>query len=256
MLRLNASKPKTWKDWFLANPTNHIVNHSNKKKLFDNFNSTVDNTECKRRLLESEETLFLCKQNFGARICSFHHLKRSGGNFYDNIEIFGAIQGIDQDATSIISPDISVLLGTPSSGEEKVPPIADLLIAKTRSDIENLKVSDTETYLPRNFIPVPPFLYEATSEAIDRSGGCIVAVLLQVIEEILEFDDIDGDDESENLPEENAKTSCEELLYWLYLAHKAKVYATPSVGCSNRVLNKKFQALTEMELSSTDGSTN
>ena len=79
-------------------------------------------------------------------------MTKIGGNFYERAETFGAIQGTDQDVTSVISPDVETLLRKPSTKEEKVPLLEELLAANIRGDIENLCISDAHTYAPRNFI--------------------------------------------------------------------------------------------------------
>ena len=250
MFRLNSQKPKTWKEWFVTNSSNDIIDVGNKGKLFEEFNQGIDARECKRRLIEHDESLFLFKQNFGSRINTFHHLSKIGGNFYNQTEIFGAIQGIDQDATSIITPDIDTLISIPSTKEEKVPKLEHILAAKTRNDINNLRVSDDVKYSPRNFIPIPPFLFETVNDSIMLTEGSIIAVLIHVIEGINKFDDDSEDDgENEELSDETAKSSCGPLVFWLYLAYRSKIYAVSTIGCQNRTLNQKFRTLESMELS-------
>ncbi len=53
------------------------------------------------------ETVFLFKQNFGVnKLNFFHHLLSVGGNFYNLQEHFGAIQGLGEDITSVVTPEI------------------------------------------------------------------------------------------------------------------------------------------------------
>ena len=61
----------------------------------------------KAQLMRYHETVFLFKQNFGVnKLNFFHHLSSVGGNFYNLQEHFGAIQGLDEDITSVVTPEI------------------------------------------------------------------------------------------------------------------------------------------------------
>ena len=164
-----------------------------------------------------------------------HHLKKIGGNLYDENEVIGTIQGVGEDTICIISPDMESLLGSPVSRAEKVPTPNDIFLSKTKDDIKNLKTSDTCAYTPQNIIPVPPFLIDPINEGIESSNGDTTTILLTVIQELVDFDDLmeDGD-----LTLENARTSCIDLVYWLYLCIQGKIYCTTTLGSSNREIQK------------------
>jgi hypothetical protein len=95
-----------------------------------------------------------------------------------------------------------------------------------------MTVNDTCQFLPRNFVPIPPFLLDRINTTIDLTDGNGIAVLLAVIEEITDYDDtvVDkevSDDESQT---EDVQTSCIDIVYWLYLTMKGKIYSTPTLG--------------------------
>ena len=167
----NANKPKTWQDWLLSRQSVALVNNSRKEQLFKTVDSSVNNNECKQRVLDLNETAFLFKLNVNDnRVNIFHHLYRIGGNIYDSKEVFGAIQGIGEDTTCIISPDEKNLFELPSR-EVKVPDPKYLLMSRTKEDIMNLLPDDSFSFLPRNFIPIPPFLLEIINNVIESSEG-------------------------------------------------------------------------------------
>ena len=234
-----SSKPKSWKDWFLSRHSNFLINRCKKKELFKTFNNTVDNETCKRRMMEYDQTVFMFKQNLGDnKISVFHHLSRLGGNLYDQTEIFGAVQGIGDGTSCVITPDIATLLRLPVRNAAKVPKPDDIFAAKTRTDIENLVPNDDHKFFPRNFVPIPPFLLNKVNTTLERTEGNGMATLLAVIEEIVDFDDtiIDNESEVDNDQTEDARESCIDLVYWLWLTTKSKVYAIPTLGCSNRAM--------------------
>ena len=248
MLRIhNSNKPKSWKDWFNSRHCNILINDCRKKQLFNTFNHTINDKDCKQKMLDHEQTAFLFKQNLGVnRINVIHHLVREGGNVYDSNESFGAIQGIGEGTSCVITPDVPTLVALPFKTAEKVPKPDDIYGAKTVSDIENVNVNDSCEFLPRNVIPIPPFLLNRISSTIERTDGNGIAVLLAVIEEITDYDDTVVDNEEPQT--EDARTSCIDIVYWLYLTMKGKIYSTPTLGCSNRIMRERLLKIENEEL--------
>ena len=172
-------------------------------------------------MLDHDQTSFLFKQNLGVnKINVIHHLVRVGGNLYDSNESFGAIQGIGEGTSCVITPDVPTLVALPLRISEKVPKPDDIYAAKSKSDIENLTVNDTCQFLPRNFVPIPPFLLDRINTTIDLTDGNGIAVLLAVIEEITDYDDtvVDNEVSDDESQTEDARTSYIDIVYWLYLA--------------------------------------
>ena len=251
----NSNKPKSWKDWFLSRHSNFIINKYKKKELFKTFDNTVEKETCKRRIMDCDQTVFMFKQNLGDnRINVFHHLSRIGGNLYDKTEIFGAVQGIGDGTSCVITPDITTLLDLPMRNAEKVPKPDDIFAAKTRTDIEKLIPNDDHEYFPRNFVPIPPFLLNKVNTTLELTEGNGLATLLAVIEEIVDYDDtiIDNESEDNNDQTENARESCINLVYWLWLAVKSKIYAIPTLGCSNRTMRDFMRELEARNLDTQD----
>ena len=206
----------SWKTWFDTRPSTKYINDNAKARLFSTFDYSVEKDACMRALLEHDETVFLFKQNMaGNKLNIIHHLKRIGGNIYDPEEQFGAIQGVGDDTSCIITPDVNALLVMPMAQGEPVPSIANIYGAKTEEDITNLPLSIIMKYHPRNFVPVPPFLIGPIDTVIEQSNGDGTKILLRVIKAINDFDDVVNDTGPQ--PLEDTKTSCVDIVFWLFL---------------------------------------
>ena len=202
-------------------------------------------------MMEYDQTVFMFKQNLGDnKISVFHYLSRLGGSLYDKTEIFGAVQGIGDGTSCVITPDIVTLLCLSVRNAEKVPKPDNIFAARTRTDIENLVQDNNHQFFPQNFIPIPPFLLNKLNTTLELTKGNGMATLLAVIEEIVEFDDttIDNDDENDNDQREDARESCIDLVYWLWPTTKRKIYATPTLGCSNRAMRECMRELESKNL--------
>ena len=117
-------------------------------------------------LIRHQETTFLYKQNFGInKLNIFHHLVVIGGNFYNKQEHYGAIQGVDNNVTCIVTPDIQQLLGL-STNKTSVPLIDDLMEVKSEDEYQNLKTSTRSKYSARYFIAIPPLMLFKINKAI------------------------------------------------------------------------------------------
>ena len=232
----SASKPKNWMEWFKTRESSRIINASSKKKLFETFDASISKSDCIQRLLKYDEVVFLYKQNMGtSRINVFHHMKSVGGMIHQPEEDFGAIEGIGENTIGVITPSITDLINIPLENSEPVPKLEDYMKVSNTSDAKNLVVSQDSLYKPRNFIPIPPFLLESVERTIDFNRGDATELLLRVIEDIKDFDL-----ENSLTTREDADESCQDLLHWLFLVAKNKIYSTPSIICYNKELRKIF----------------
>ena len=98
-------------------------------------------------------------------------MKAIGGNIYIEKEEFGFIQGIEESATCIMTPDYEILTQVPEAIGVSVPTPTYLLSVSNIADVEALNIGQTMSYKPRNFIPIPPFLLETISNSISKSEG-------------------------------------------------------------------------------------
>ena len=112
--RSNSAQADSWKAWLASRQSNDFINRSSKAKLFQAFNHTTSNEQCKQSLLDNDKNVFLFKQNLGNnKVNMFHHLKKEGGNLYVPEENFAAIQGVASGTTCVITPDIRTILALP-----------------------------------------------------------------------------------------------------------------------------------------------
>ena len=81
-------------------------------------------------------------------------------------------------------------------------------------------------------------LYNLNQAMLEHDGES-QQILLQAIKTIKEFDE-----EVELAVDEiieQARSSCEHLLHWLYLASKGKINSTPTIGCSVLEVRQLFK---------------
>jgi hypothetical protein len=227
-----------------------IINQSNQEKLFSTFNLTVSKSNCIEAITQHEETVFLYKVNFGtSRVNIFHHLMSVGGTIYDVTQKeYGFIQGIGKSTSLSMTPDIDILCDTPAVNVPvPIPSMTQLLAVTNQAQLQDLTQSATVTYKPRNFIPVPPFLVNAVNKAISNSNGQAETVLLNCIKSIKEFDTKHATD-AEYV--DKAKSKCKDILFWLYLVieNSPAILATPSMGCSNKMMASKISKVSKEKL--------
>ena len=105
MNQVNAiEKHKSWKDWFNSRESSSLVNKKHQERLFKIFDSSISNDKCKSELEIHGETVFLFQQNFRSnKVNLFHHLKSIGGNLCVEKQEFGMIQGVQENATCILT---------------------------------------------------------------------------------------------------------------------------------------------------------
>ena len=232
-------------EWFLMRESAPKINSTAKKALFKAFDSSKSKDKIKTDLIKNTETVFLFKQNFGKnKINFFHHLSVLGGIFFETQEHYGAIQGIDEDVTSIVTPDISQFLEILSVANA-VPDLDEYMRITSVNKHSTLKVYIGNYFTPRNFIPVPPFMLNELNKTILETDGNSVEALMTAISVIKEFDN--HVDEQDDTSIENAKDTCIDILHWLYLALRGRIDSTPTVACSVRSVPKHFSSLEKME---------
>ena len=238
---INLDDPISWLEWFLMRDSALKINTEGKYLLFKTFDASKNGIHIKAQLTRYDETVFIFKQNFGInKVNFFHHLSSVGGNFYNIQEHFGAIQGLDEDVTSIVTPEMSELVEI-STVAAQVPKIEDYLKIQSTDEFKDLKVSNDTHYTARNFIPVPPFMLNKLNQAVMDYDGDSRAVFIAAIKVIQEFDDHLEDSESHL--SEKAKDSCIDILHWLFLAAKGKINSIPTVACSVREVRKHFNQM-------------
>ena len=239
-----TANPNAWIEWFLMQKGAKIIDKRCKAKLFRTFNAMVGDDECKEKLLKQEEIAFMFKMNFGSNMVNIiHHCQKVGGNIWMDEEHIGAIQGLQRDATCIVTPDFDQLTQI-SVRDTSVPEIEDLLNAKTIEDINNLQLSTTKRFSARNVIPIPPFMLDKLDETIRKHRGLCKLVLLTAIKSIKEFDTA-----TSTIKEtEPAASSCEDIIYWLFLASKNKIYSVPTMGCIETEVHDHFRQLEQSQL--------
>lgn len=121
------------------------------------------------------------------RLTINHHLVELGGKIYSDKVIYGAIQGVYKNGTSIITPDIEKLFSVLAK-DEAVPTMKDIINVASIQDVDDYYINSEEKYSPRSFIPIPPFMLETIDTAINVTKGDSKEVLIDVIDNIKEFD--------------------------------------------------------------------
>ena len=240
-----TNKVKSWKEWFNTRESAIIINKKAQEKLFKIFDSSITDDKCKSEIENHAETTFLFRQQFGTnRVGLFHNMKVVGGNIYVEKEEFGFIQGIEEAATCIMTPDFEILTQIPQADAQGVPTTTQLLTVTNVAEVEALNVGQTTTYKPRNFIPIPPFLLDTISESVSKSEGNLKQLLTKVVKKIKDFDTAHAND---NEYVDKARSKCKDILSWLYLVGEDKIQATPTMGCNSRSIIDHFSNL-EKEL--------
>ena len=233
----------TWTKWFHSRESSTFVDKQAQEELFQAFNASIDSNECKKKLIDHQEVLFLFKETFGNKMNLFHHVIEIGGTVYDNNIEFGFIQGVDCESSTPMTPDTDTLFDTPDGTALAVPTATNLLAVKTIDDI-NALTNGTTTYKPRTFIPITPFLCQDISESIEKHQGDCKELLLTVVAAIKKFDTThDGNDEYLN----KAKQKCKEILYWIYLASKqdSPIKSLPTTVTRSRRVREKLKDISQ-----------
>jgi hypothetical protein len=231
----------SWLEWFDSRESAAHINKSHQAELFAAFNADETNEKILNEIIQHEETAFLFKTNFGNKnVNIFHHLKKIGGTIYQQNTAFGLLQGVGKSTTWIMTPDTETLCRTPTGDAVGTPTTTNLNGITTVETVNNLQLSATITYKPRNFIPIPPFLLKVVHETIAEHNGDATYVLLNSAKAIVKFDNDHADDEEFK---DRAKVNCKDFLFWLYLVttNSASIAPTPIMGCSNERVATHFK---------------
>ena len=233
----------SWKEWFEAQDSADAINKSHQAELFTAFGPDIEKQKCLEEIIQHEETTFLFKVNFGDNnVNIFHHLMKIGGTIYQPTALYGFLQGVGQDTTWVVTPDIDILCKKPEGDAIPTPTPTILNGISSLAHIEALELSATISYLPRNFIPIPPFLLKTVHDTIASHNGDAKQVMIASAKAITAFDVTHATDDDYN---DKAKTKCRDFLFWLYLTitNHESIQATPAMGCSNDNVARKFKEL-------------
>ena len=134
----NSNDPY-WKAWFDSRPSTKLINDNAKARLFRTFDHSIQKEACKRAPIEHDQTILFFKKNMGGnQLNVLHHLKKIGGNGYDSEEQFGAIQGVGEDTSCVITPDVIAISEMPMEQGYFVPSKSNICGAKTESDVNKI----------------------------------------------------------------------------------------------------------------------
>ena len=242
----DVTQVDSWIKWFKTRKSAPTIDRFHKATLFQTFNASISDEECKKQLIKQNELSFLLATNFGkGSIAIIHHCNEIGGNIGTLDEFFGAIQGVQKNSTCVITPNTDTLFSI-AARDQPLPKTQDIMNATTMGDIDNLVIDESNKFTGRSFIPIPPFMLEPIDRAIDASRGCSKTTLLEVINTIKDYDSnlvsIEG------ITLEKAEESCEYLLHWLYLVSQEKIVPTPTMGCCDETVREYYNNLEMIHL--------
>ena len=75
-----------------------------------------------------------------------------------------------------------------------MPTITTFLSTTTVEQADALQDSQTVTFKPRNFIPIPPFLHKPIQYLISKSNGNSILVLVECVKAVNYFDTLHAKD--------------------------------------------------------------
>jgi hypothetical protein len=234
---------KSWQEWFDSRDSANHINKSHQEELFKTFNATETEEKVKSEVIQHEETAFLFKVNFGeSTVNIFHHMKKMGGTIYQPAAVYGFLQGVGESTTWPMTPDIDTLCTNIDGDPVAMPTTTNLVGLTTLESVENLTLSATIRYKPRNFIPIPPFLLKTIQETITNHNGDAANTLLQSAKAIVNFDNEHANDDEYV---DKARNKCKDLLFWLYLVTTGSetITATPVIGCTSPLVSSHFKQL-------------
>ena len=144
----------------------------------------------------------------------------------------------------MVTPDLSQLFGI-SEEDSFVPEVDDIMRVTSISKIDHLQISISMKFTARNILPIPPFMVNRLSMTIQETLRDNKAVLLEAINLIREFNK-----EMHKIGEtvEDAKNSCKDLLFCLFLINRNKVYSVPMIACCNIRMQSHFKGLEKQYL--------
>ena len=173
----------------------------------------------------------------------FHHLKIVGGTVYDATVDIGFVQGVGQETSLTMTPDIDILCDKSGGAAVPVPTMTTIMGVTTVEEVDAMTNGASTTFRPRNIIPIPPFLLKVIVEMISRRVQDAKELLVKVVQEIKAFDSIHATDEEFR---DKAKQKCKDFVYWIHLVVKndESIKAIPTTGCNSVKVIKEFRTLT------------
>ena len=87
-----------------------------------------------------------------------------------------------------MSPNIDTLCKTPTGAAVPVPTITQILSTTRVEQADDLEDSQTLTFKPRHFIPIPPFLLKPIQDSISKSNGYSRLLLVECVKSVKDFD--------------------------------------------------------------------
>lgn len=235
----------SWETWFQKKPTNEEINQSKQEWLFAHFNGSTPDADILHQLERETNVCFLFRENFGDdKVNLFHHFMRTGGSVTDESIHYAFIQGVQTQATHIITPNITILQTNPGDTPFPVPTNGTLLGLKQVDNIQNLDLSPRAKLDAWAFIPIPPFLLDVTIASLKAHHGNTGHLLLDLIRTMKEFD-IEVADNSDF-----TEKACEKSIYilqWLFLVITDKIPKLETRVSSSDLIQRAVVALNQQE---------
>ena len=105
MINHNAvDKLPSWLDWFISKVNETKIEYSHKTALFETFHVSTTEEQIQDSLIKYNMIESIFKQIFGRnKLKIIHHISQIGGKIYQTEIHFGAIQGLEEDLTYIVT---------------------------------------------------------------------------------------------------------------------------------------------------------
>ena len=126
-----------------------------------------------------------------------------------------------------------------------MPTITQMLRTATVEQADSLKDSQTVTFKPRNFIPIPLFLIKPIKYSISKSYGYSRVVLVECVKAVKDFDKKHAKN-AEYADKSNFK--CKAVMFWLYFVshNNNKIYAVQVTGCNNKKVASELKKMKKL----------
>ena len=109
-----------------------------------------------------------------------------------------------------MSPGIETFCKTPTGAAVTVPTITQILSITTVEQADALQDSQTVTFKPSDFIPIPPFLLKPIQDLISKSNGDSRVVLVECVKAVKDFDKKHANNAEYA---DKAKSKCKEIMF-------------------------------------------
>ena len=106
----------------------------------------------------------------------------------------GIIQGLGDRTVIPMMSDIDIIYKKPIHNADPVPTITYTMSVTTIKSFTYLVDGSTTTYKARNFISIPPFIFEEINDSPIGSNGDAKAALVQIFQCMKSFDAIHAQD--------------------------------------------------------------